>query len=123
MGPGLNCVISRFDLRLFQVSSHHAFNVKENEERSLVSVVRHESAKARPAGIVPDFHPDACLEATGLGVDGVLLEAVLWDVVIRRRRLPISTRQAGAIHRQVPLTLEHGLHGLTKESLTFFPDL
>lgn len=35
----------------------------------------------------------------------------------------MNTRQAGAITVHVPLNLEHGSHGLAKESLTFFPDL
>lgn len=35
----------------------------------------------------------------------------------------MNTSQDGAITDHVPLTLEHSSHGLTKESLTFFPDL
>ena len=35
----------------------------------------------------------------------------------------VNTRQDGAITGRVPLTLEHGFHGLAEEPLTFFPDL
>lgn len=43
--------------------------------------------------------------------------------MVGRRKYTVNTSQVGAIPDRVPLTPEHGCHGLAKESLTFFPDL
>lgn len=108
------------DSRFLEVSSHDALYVEEDEQGFFLAVVCNKGAEARAAGVVPDLHPGVDLEATGLEF-GAVLEGIR-DVVFWRWRLQISTRQAGAIHRQVPLTVERSLHGLAKESLTFFPD-
>lgn len=108
-------------IRLFQVSAHHALKVEKDEKRLLLSIIGDKGAETRPAGIIPHFQPGFSFEARQVVVLELLLEMV-GKPVIGWRRLQISTRQAGAIHRRVPLTVEYRLHGLAEESLTFFPD-
>ncbi|KAK8120560.1 hypothetical protein PG999_004680 [Apiospora kogelbergensis] len=62
------------------------------------------------------FHHHVAADAGGIGRR--------WgEVIVRWCRWCMNTRQDGAITGHVPLNLEHGFHGLAKESLTFFPDL
>lgn len=128
-----------------QISSHHTFNVEEDEEGLLPSVVCNEGTKARAAGIVPQLHPSINLEAAlaasnfktvfrRRGADRELhirwrrlherrSHAAIATVVIIDGVCVKATSQAGAMHRSGPLTKEYRLHGLTEEPLTFFPDL